>query len=105
MTLRAKKNILNSLGVLSFISWTLFLYLHYYHYQIQNIAPIKPNHDSGQIYEVNNHGYIFYLTLKQEIISFIPCIAAIFGFGLFAVLEWRWKIGKQIYGQPRKPLP
>ena len=103
MTFKAKKYILNSLGALFLASWLLFIYLYYFHFQ--SVAPIKPNPDTGQIYEVNNHGYYFYLTLRQKIFAFIPCITALFIFGLGAILEWRWKIYRQIYGQPRKPLP
>ena len=102
MTFRIKKNILNSLSALCLISWILFIYFYYFHFQ--NVAPIKPDRDAGQIYEVNNHGYIFYLTMKQEIIALIPCVTAIISLGIGVALERRWKIYKQIYGQPRKPL-
>ena len=44
--------------------------------------------------------------MKQEIIALIPCITAMISLGIgVAILERRWKIYKQIYGQPRKPLP
>ncbi len=97
MTFRAKKNTLNVIGTLSFLSWVLFLYLHYYYFEF--LAPKIPNIETGQIYQVNNHGWIFYLTLKEEIITFVPCGIAVMGFLVLALLERRWKIYKQIYGK------
>ncbi len=102
MTFMAKKNILYSVSTLSFISWVLFIYLYYFYFQ--NGAPTKPNPITGQIYQVNNHGYYFYLTLKQKTIAFIPCIIAVVSFCLGAILEKCWKVYKQIYSEPRKPL-
>ena len=103
MTFRAKKNTLNSLGALFLISWIAFIYLYYFHFQ--NIAPTTPRPDTGNMHEVNNHGYIFYLTIKQKTIAFIPCITAILCFGPGIILEWRWKIYRQLYDKLRKPRP
>jgi hypothetical protein len=97
MTFKAKKNILNITGALSLFSWFLFIYLHFYYFDY--LAPKIPNIETGQIYQVNNHGWIFYLTLKEEIITFIPCGVAVIGSIALALLERRWKIYKQIYGK------
>jgi hypothetical protein len=76
--------------------------LYFFHFQ--NVAQTKPNPATGQIYEVNNHGYIFYLTKNQKIAAFIPYFVAMASFGIVAVLECRWKIYKKIYGEPPESL-
>ncbi|MGZ3513775.1 MAG: hypothetical protein ACXU93_07500 [Thermodesulfobacteriota bacterium] len=88
---------LDVIGGLGLFSWVLFIYLHFFHFQ--GIAPTKPNPATGQIYEVNNHGWIFYLTREQELVTFIPCGVAIISLIALVLLEWRWKIYKQIYSQ------
>ena len=85
MTFNTKKYILNFLGTISFLMWVLFLYLHYYYFEY--MAPKITKIETGQSYQVNNHGWIFYLTLKEEIITFIPCGIAVIGFMVFALLE------------------
>jgi hypothetical protein len=97
MSFRAKKNILNTIGAFSLISWVAFIYLYYFYFQ--NVAPRTPNLALGQIYKINNHGYIFYLTEKQKIVAFIPLIFAIFSIIIDAILEWRWKIYRKLYGK------
>jgi hypothetical protein len=94
---KTKKNILNIISALLLLSWVSFIYLHFFHFQ--SIAPTKPNPATGQIYKVNNHGWIFYLTREQELVTFSPFGIAIISLIVLALLEWRWKIYKQIYGQ------
>ena len=101
MSFRMKKIILNSFGAVCLISWILFIYFYYFHFK--NVAPIIANPATGQIYKVNNHGYVFFLTEKQTIIAFIPCFIAIASFVTCALLELRWKIYGKIYGKPPRP--
>lgn len=102
MSFRTRKNILTGLGALSLLSWILFIYLYYFYFQ--NVAPTKPNPSGAQIYGVNNHGYVFYLTQEQRIIAFIPCALAIVGSVMLVVLERRWGIGKKLYGERPRTL-
>ena len=102
MSFRAKKIVLNSLAALSLLSWFLFIYLYYFRFQ--NVAPTTPNPVTGQIYEVNSHGYFFYLNKQQEITAFIPCGLAVVAFVAGAILESRWKIYEKIYGKWSRPL-
>lgn len=97
MSFKTKKNILNLLSALTLVSWFLFIYLYYFHYQ--NVAPTKPNTELGQVYKVNNHGYIFYLTKKQEVLAYIPCFLAVIDMVVLVLLELKWRIYKQIYGR------
>ncbi|HMH44205.1 MAG TPA: hypothetical protein VK557_12025 [Pyrinomonadaceae bacterium] len=102
MSFRTKKIILTSLGAGFLLSWFSFIY--FYYFRFQNIAPTTPNPVTGQIYQVNYHGYFFYLTKQQEITAFIPCGFAVIAFITAAVLESRWKIYETIYGKWSKPL-
>ena len=101
MSFRIKKNILNSLGAVSLISWVLFL--HFYYYYFINVAPIIANPTTGQTYRVNNHGYVFFLTEKQMIMAYIPLFIGIASLVAGVLLEWRWKIYEKIYGKPPRP--
>jgi len=103
MSFTAKKNILNFLSVVCLISWVLFIYFYFFHFQ--NSAPTKPNPETGQIYEVNNHGYLFYLTKDQKTEAFVPLFIAIACLAIVAVLEWRWKVYRRIYVEPPKRFP
>ena len=102
MSFKTKKIILTTLGTVSLVSWFSFIYLYYFRFQ--NVAPTTPNPMTGQIYEVNYHGYLFYLTKQQEITAFVPCGLAVISFLTGAVLESRWKVYEKIYGKWSKPL-
>ena len=97
MSFAAKKMILMTFGTVFLVSWFLFIYLYFFHWR--NVAPIKPNAATGQIYEVNNHGYVFYLTKRQEVTAYIPVGVAVVSFLSGAVLENRWKVYEKIYGK------
>ena len=96
MTFKTKKNILNIIGTLSVISWFLFIHLHFYYFEY--VAPRIPNIETGQIYIVNNHGWIFYLTKREEIIT-LSHVGAVISSLVLILLEKRWKVYKQIYGK------
>ena len=100
MSFRIKKNILNSLAAITLISWLLFIQLYYYYFI--NVAPIIANPATGQIYRINNHGYVFFLTAKQMIMAYIPLFIGIASLVAGVLLEWRWKIYQKIYGKPPK---
>src|SRR6266536_5271812 len=102
MSFKTKKIILISLGWVSLLSW--FLFIHFYYFYFRNVAPTRPNSATGQVYEVNNHGYVFYLNKQQAILAFIPCGLAVIAFVTGAILESRWKVYEKIYGKWSKPL-
>jgi hypothetical protein len=102
MSFGTKKIILTTLLTVSLLSWLLFIYLYYSHWQ--DVAPREPNPAAGQIYEVNNHGYVFYLTRQQKITAFIPCGVAVVAFLTGALLENRWKVYEKIYGKRPRSL-
>ncbi len=87
MSFGIKKIILTSLSIVFLLSWLLHIYFYYFHFQ--SLAPITPNVAAGQIYEVNNHGYVFYLTKQQEITAYIPLGVALVAFVMGALLESR----------------
>jgi len=101
MSFRMKKIILNSCGAVFLISWVLFLHFYYYHFI--NVATTIANPATGQIYRINNHGYVFFLTAKQMIMAYIPLFIGIASLVAGVLLEWRWKIYQKIYGNPPKP--
>jgi len=102
MSFGSKKLIVNSLGITSLLSWFLFIYFYFCRWQ--NVAPIKPSPATGQIYEVNYHGYVFYLTKQQEVTAWTFCLLAVVAFVVLAILETRWKVYDRIYGKPRRSL-
>jgi hypothetical protein len=81
--------------------FALKLVLFYYY---QGISPQIPNPTNGQIYPLNNHGYIFYVTTNQNLWQDILWYA----FFVFAIgggfLEARWKAIKNIYDELPKKL-
>jgi hypothetical protein len=102
MSFGTKKLLLTSLGTTSLLSWFLFIYLYFFRWQ--NVAPIEPSPATGQIYRVNYHGYVFYLTKQQELAAYIFCGLAVVTFVAAAFLETRWKVYERIYGKFRRPL-
>jgi len=87
-----KKIIVRSLVAGGFLSFIIQLLLFFY---LMEYAPIKPNIATGEIYPLNNHGYIFYVIKTQSILQdtlfyafFIFVIAAI-------ILEQRWKTNRK----------
>jgi hypothetical protein len=98
MSFGTKKTILTVLVTVSLLSWLLHIYFYYFHFQA--LAPITPNAATGQIYRVNNKGYVFYLTMEQEITAYIPFGVAVVAFVIGALLENRWKVYEKIHGKP-----
>jgi len=98
MSFGTKKTILTVLGAVFLLSWLLHIY--FYYFRFQDLAPIRPNAATGQIYKVNNHGYVFYLTMEQEITAYIPCGVAFVAVVTLALLENRWKVYEKIHGKP-----
>jgi hypothetical protein len=61
----------------------------YYHFM--DTSPQTPNIATNQVYPLNNHGYIFYVTMNQNLWQDILWYA-FFVFGLAGgILEARWK--------------
>jgi hypothetical protein len=76
---------LMSIGVTCFV-----LYLTLFHYYM-GISPQRPSMEYGQLYPLNNHGYIFYVTknqaLWQDILWYTFFVFALGG----GLLEVKWK--------------
>lgn len=101
MTFRTKKTLvigLMSIGILSFI---LKLILFFY---LQGNSPRIPNISTFQIYPLNNHGYIFYVTKIQSLVQDI-LFDAFFLFAVgSAILEIRWKTIRNQFEEIPKEL-
>ena len=89
---RSKKIIGKSLMIVGLLSFILQLLLFFY---LMEYAPTKPNSASGEIYPLNNHGYIFYVTKSQSILQdalfytfFVFIIAAL-------ILKQLWKLNNK----------
>jgi hypothetical protein len=80
-----KRQIMYVLAIFSLFSWLLFIFVYWFYYQ--DISPASANVATGHIYEVNNHGYVFYITKKQMILAYIPCFVA----GVGSSWEPFWK--------------
>ena len=101
-TKRVKKGILDLCGVLTFLSWITFLYMRYYFYA--GVSPSKYDAATGHIFEINNHGCIFYLNSTQNVWTYFPLLfVAVFLLALF-FMERRWKIYKEIHDDRFKPI-
>ena len=84
----AKKYIVISMLSIGITSFAVKLLLFYY---LLGISPQTPNLSTGEIYALNNHGHIFYVTKTQNIIqdaTFYIFIVLAFG---AAFLNLRWK--------------
>jgi hypothetical protein len=63
---------------------------------LERISPTRPASAAGQIYELNDHGYLFYVTHEQYWLFYTMCWG---GFGLAilaALLNYRWKVVKNL---------
>ena len=99
---RVKKGILDLCAILTFLSWLAFLYMRYDFYA--GMSSSKYDAATGYIFEINNHGCIFYLNSKQNMWTYFPLIFVVaFLFTLF-LMETRWKIYKEINDGRPKPL-
>jgi len=101
MTARSKKATVVSLVTVGFLSFIIKLLLFFY---LMEYAPTRPNMVSGEIYSLNNHGYIFYVIKIQSILQDALFYAFfIFAFGA-AILEQRWKTIRNLFDEmPKKP--
>ena len=66
MNRTVKKYILITIITLAITSFVAKLILFYY---LMGISPQAPNPSTGEIYALNNHGYIFYVSRTQNIIQ------------------------------------
>lgn len=101
MTVPYKKAVVVSLVTVGFLSFTIKLLLFFY---LMEYAPTQPNIATGEIYPLNNHGYIFYVIKIQSILQDALFYAFfIFAFGA-AILEQRWKTIRNLFdSMPKKP--
>ncbi len=99
MTQKVKKIIVIaciSTAALSF-AFSLGLFFH-----LQNVSPKVPNNISGEIYPLNDHGYIFYVT---EFYCYLHYSSMIISLPLAAcgfMLNERWHVLRNDYEELRK---
>jgi hypothetical protein len=99
MTHRSKKTIVISLVTIGLLSFITQLLLFFY---LMEYAPKEPNTSTGEIFPLNNHGYIFYVVKIQSILQDLLFYAFIIFFFGAALLEQRWKtIRKKINEIPK----
>jgi len=80
--------------VTALVSFALKLFLFYY---LMDISPRTPNIATGQVWPLNNHGYIVYITRSQNIVQYVLFYAFI-ALGLAAGgLNIRWNAIKNKY--------
>jgi hypothetical protein len=101
MTFCAKKIIVISLVTAGLVSFIIQLLLFFY---LMEYAPTQPNAVTGEIYPLNNHGYIFYVIKAQSLLqNILFYVFIIFAFG-GAILNLRWKTIRSPYNEmPKKP--
>lgn len=101
MTPRSKKAIVISLVTIGLLSFIIKLLLFFY---LMEYAPKEPNTFTGDIYPLNNHGYIFYVVKRQSLLQDVLLYAfIIFTFGA-TLLEQRWKTIRNLFDEmPKKP--
>jgi H+/Cl- antiporter ClcA len=88
MASRARKTLVISLVAIAFSSFALALSL--YEYWLHH-SPPTPRSETGQTYQLNEHGYFFYVTRTQSWL--FHGLLAVFGiFGAAAgILNVQWK--------------
>jgi hypothetical protein len=64
--------------------------------RLERISPTRPAAIAGQIYELSDHGYLFYVTREQYSLFYTMCWGG-FGLGvLAALLNYQWKVVKNL---------
>jgi hypothetical protein len=64
-------------------------------YHFEAISPTMPIAAAGQVYQMNNHGHLFYVTRAQYRLFHI----LLWGWGLgvlAAILNYRWKVMRNL---------
>ena len=64
-------------------------------HHLQNVSPTKPFAAAGQIYQLNDHGYLFYVTREQYLLFHMLLGGIVLG-TLAAILNYRWKVVKNL---------
>ncbi len=99
MQRRARKAVVISLIIIGLSAFILKLFLFYF---LMSKCPVSPIVSTGQIYPLNNHGYIFYVTRIHAFLQDILMYAfIIFGFG-GALLNLRWKVIRNNFEEMHK---
>ncbi len=82
--------IVGTIGITSFfLSFPFF-------YTLERNSPSRPAPVARQVYELNDHGYLFYVTREQYWLFNTMCWGG-FGLGfLAALLNYRWKVVKNL---------
>jgi len=89
MSLRVKKKLLIGLVIISSSAFILHFIFFYY---LMGKSPQAPNIATGQIYPLNNHGSIFYVTRIQNLIETNTFLVFFYLMLVWVVLEYKWGI-------------
>ncbi len=84
-----KKSLVIAMITVGFASFVLMLGLFFY---LQVHSPSTPSPATGQVYQLNDHGYYFYVSKTESILQDVLFFAfAIFGVGA-GILNVYWKV-------------
>jgi hypothetical protein len=82
--------VLGTIGITGFFS-SFGVFAH-----LERISPTRPESAARQVYELSDHGYLFYVTCEQYWL-FNGMSWGGFGLGILAaVLNYRWKVVKNL---------
>jgi hypothetical protein len=78
--------VFGTIGIASFFA-SVMLYHH-----LMSVSPTVPILATNQIYQLNQHGYLFYVSHQQYVLFRVLMIGG-WGLGVFAaILNYRWKV-------------
>jgi len=82
--------------VLGTVGFTGFLSSGGVFKHLEGISPTKPISTAGQVYQLRDGDYLFYVTREQYRLFYAMCLGG-FGLGvLAALLNDRWKVVKNL---------
>jgi len=81
--------------VLGTVGFTGFFSSFGVFYHLEGISPTKPISAAGQVYQLSDHGYLFYVTREQYWLFYLLLSCFALGF-LAALLNYRWKVVKNL---------
>jgi hypothetical protein len=82
--------------VLGTVGFTGFFSSFGVFHHLEGISPTKPISVAGQVYQLRDGDYLFYVTREQYWLFYTMCWGG-FGLGvLAALLNYRWKVVKNL---------
>jgi len=67
-----------------------------YFYTLERNSPSAPIPASTQVYELSDHGYLFYVTREQYCLFYLMVYGGWALLALAALLNYRWKVIKNL---------